>query len=294
MIITNKMNLPEALVKAVTTRRHNNPGRLSATTLLNGTKQIVLADRYWDQLEDDVSDRFWAIFGTAVHALLEHEGEHDFTEEFMSYDMNGITVTGRIDNYNMKTATVTDYKTASVWKVKFGDFHDWYRQGMIYSWLLIKNGFKVERCQFVAILKDHSKTDAKRDSGYPQGPLYVYEFLVTPQALDEIETFIAKRVADYKRNKELADDAIPPCSPEERWGKPTKYAVKKEGRKTAVRVLDSESAAQNMVAELGKVHYVEIRPGESIRCQGYCSCSEFCNFYREHVQAEEPEAAASA
>jgi hypothetical protein len=70
MIITNKMNLPEALVKAVTTRRHNNPGRLSATTLLNGMKQIILTDRHWDQLEDDVSDRFWAIFGTAVHALL--------------------------------------------------------------------------------------------------------------------------------------------------------------------------------------------------------------------------------
>jgi hypothetical protein len=294
MIITNKMNLPEALVKAVTTRRHNNPGRLSATTLLNGMKQIVLTDRHWDQLEDDVSDRFWAIFGTAVHALLEDEGEHDFTEEFMSFDMDGITVTGRIDNYNMKTATVTDYKTASVWKVKFGDFRDWYRQGMIYSWLLIKNGFKAERCQFIAILKDHSKTDARRDAGYPQGPLYVYEFPVTAQALDEIEAFIMAKVADYKRNMDLADDDIPPCSPEERWEKPTKYAVKKEGRKTAVRVLDSESEAQKMVSDLEKGHYVETRPGESVRCQGYCSCCEFCNFYREHVKAEKQETAASA
>jgi hypothetical protein len=261
------MNLPEALVKAVTTRRHNNPGRLSATTLLNGVKQIVLTDRHWDQLEDDVSDRFWAIFGTAVHALLEHEGEHDFTEKFMSYDMDGITVTGRIDNYNMKTATVTDYKTASVWKVKFGDFHDWYRQGMIYSWLLIKNGFKVERCQFVAILKDHSRTDAKRDASYPQGPLYVYEFAVTPKALEEIEAFIAVKVAEYKRyNDMLDDDDIPPCSPKERWEKPTKYAVKKEGRKTAVRVLDSKDDAEQMVVDLGKGHYLETRPGESVRC----------------------------
>jgi hypothetical protein len=285
MIITNKMNLPEALVKAVTTRRHNNPGRLSATTLLNGTKQIVLTDRHWDQLEDDVSDRFWAIFGTAVHALLEHEGEHDFTEEFMFYDMDGITVTGRIDNYNMKTATVTDYKTASVWKVKFGDFHDWYRQGMIYSWLLIKNGFKVERCQFVVILKDHSKTDAKRDADYPQGPLHVYEFSVTPQDLNDIEAFIAAKVADYKRNNELADDDIPPCSPEERWDKPTKYAVKKEGRKTAVRVLNSQDEAERMVADLGKGHYLETRPGESTRCLDYCSCCEFCNFFRDNVAA---------
>jgi hypothetical protein len=208
--------------------------------------------------------------------------------------MDGITVTGRIDNYNMKTATVTDYKTASVWKVKFGDFHDWYRQGMIYAWLLIKNGFKVERCQFVAILKDHSRTDARRDAGYPQGPLYVYEFPVTAQALEEIDVFIAAKVADYKRNKELTDDDIPPCSPEERWDKPTKYAVKKEGRKTAVRVLDSESAAQNMATELGKGHYVEIRPGESVRCQGYCSCCEFCNFYRDDIAAAKGQDALSA
>jgi hypothetical protein len=283
------MNLPEALVKAVSTRRHNDPGRISATTLLNGTKQIILTDRHWDELSDDVSDRFWAIFGTAVHALLEQEGEHEFAEEFMSLEMDGITVTGRIDNYNMATATVTDYKTASVWKVKFGDFHDWYRQGMIYSWLLTKNGFKADRCQFVAILKDHSKADARRDFQYPQGPLYVYEFTVTPEALQEIESFITAKLADYKQKRELADDAIPPCSPEERWEKPTKYAVKKEGRKSAVRVLDSQDDAEKMAADLGKGHYVEVRPGESVRCQGYCVCCEYCDFYRANVKPAEAE-----
>jgi hypothetical protein len=294
MIITNKMNLPEALVKAVTTKRHNDSGKLSTTTLLNGTKQIILTERHWDQLEDDVSDRFWAIFGTAVHALLEHEGESDFTEESMSFDLNGITITGRIDNYNMKTATVTDYKTASVWKIKFGDFHDWYQQGMIYAWLLTKNGFDVNRCQFIAILKDHSKTDAKRDASYPQGPLYIYEFAVTVQGLVDVEAFLEAKIAHYKQYRDLADDDIPPCTPEERWAKPTKYAVKKEGRKTAVRVFDTESEAQKMVSDLGKGHYVETRPGESVRCQGYCTCCDFCNFYRDHVKAEEQETAFSA
>lgn len=50
MKITNRCGLPEAPVKAVTTGRHNNPGRLSATTLLSGTRQIILTDRHWDQL----------------------------------------------------------------------------------------------------------------------------------------------------------------------------------------------------------------------------------------------------
>jgi hypothetical protein len=284
------MNLPEALVKAVTTRRHNNPGRLSATTLLNGTKQIILTDRHWDVLEDDVSDRFWAIFGTAVHALLEHEGEHEFAEEFMSCEKDGVIVTGRIDNYNMKTATVSDYKTASVWKVKFGDFEDWRRQGLIYSWLLRNNGFKADFCEFIAILKDHSKADARRDARYPQGPVYVYKFPVTDEAINEIESFITVKIADYKKNRELADDEIPPCTPEERWDKPTKYAVKKEGRKTAVRVLDTEEDAEKMAADLGQNHYVETRLGESVRCQGYCSCCEFCNYYVKLAEEETKEA----
>jgi len=293
MKITNRMNLPEALVKAVTVRRHNNPGRLSATTLLNGTKQILLTDRHWDELEDDVADHFYAIFGSAVHKVLENEGEDEFTEEFIPYEVDDMTVTGRIDNYNMRTGVLSDYKSVSVWKIMFNDFEDWRRQGLIYAWLLIKNGFKVHKCQFIGILKDHSKRDAKRNSSYPQKPVYVYEFDVTQEGLDEIEAYIRAKIADYKRCKEMADDDIPPCSAKERWEKPTKYAVKKEGRKSAVRVLDNAAEAEKMVAELGKGHFVEKRPGESVRCGEYCSCCEYCDFYRNNVAAaEEQESAA--
>jgi len=288
--ITNRMNLPEAMVKAVSTRRHNNPGRLSATTLLNGTKQILLTDRHWDILEDDVADRFWAIIGTAIHNVLEHEGENEFAEEFMSHDVDGITVTGRIDNYNMRDEIISDYKSVSVWKIKFQDFEDWERQGMIYAWLLIKNGFKVKTCRFVSLIKDHSKRDAKRDSSYPQKPMHVYEFAVTQERLEKIEAFVKAKIAEYKQHREMADDEIPPCTAKERWEKPTKYAVKKEGRKTAVRVMDTMAEAEKLSGDLGKGHYVETRPGESIRCQDYCSCCEFCNFYRDNVAAAEEEA----
>jgi hypothetical protein len=54
----------------------------------------------------------------------------------MDYRIDGITVTGRIDNYDMQNGTIRDYKTASVHKVKFNDFNDWYLHGMIYAWLL--------------------------------------------------------------------------------------------------------------------------------------------------------------
>jgi hypothetical protein len=281
------MGLPEGMVKAVSPNRHNKPGSLSATTLLNGIKQIVLTERHWDEIEEDVSDRFWAILGTAVHSLLEHEGDNEFTEESLSTEVNGIFVTGRIDNYNMETATITDYKTASVWKVIYRNFEDWKKQGMIYAWLLERNNLLIERCRFLALLKDHSKTEARRKSDYPQVPIYLYEFDVTMGDILSIDNFISEKVMGYVHTIGVADDDIPPCTPEERWEKPAKYAVRKEGRKSAVRVLDSKDEAEQMAASLGKGHSVETRPGESVRCMGYCSCREFCNFYRDN--AEQPE-----
>jgi hypothetical protein len=293
MKITNKLNLPAGLVKTVSTDRHNEPGCISATTLLQGVKQIILSDRHWDELEDDVSDRIWAIWGTAVHSLLEQEGENDFTEQEMSYPVGDITVTGCIDNYDMQNGIICDYKTASVWKVKFNDFNDWYNQGMIYAWLLAKNGFTVKQCRFT-LLKDHSKTDAVRDYQYPKNPVFVYEFDVSFLNLLKIEKYIKNKVWEYVRCLALRDDDILPCTPDERWDKATKYAVKKEGRKTAVRVLDDKDAAEAMVAELGKGHSVEIRPGETTKCQSYCLCCEFCNYYQDCVKAQDEKAEKAA
>ena len=294
MVITNKMNLPEGFVKAISLRQHNLPGRLSATTLLNGVKQIHLSKRHWDELVEDAADNAYAVFGTAVHKILEGEGANEFSEEFMSFEVDGVIVTGRIDNYNMKEGVISDFKTCSVWKVKFQIFDDWRKQGLIYAWLLLKNGFEVKTCRFIAMIKDHSKRDAKRESSYPLCPIYVYEFPVTKMDLDEIETFIREKVAVYKRYQEAADDDIPPCTSEERWAKPTKHAVMKTGNKRAVRIMDTRDEAEKLAADLGKNHYTETRPGESTRCMDYCSCCEFCNFYRDTVAAAEQRDALSA
>ena len=287
MTITNNMNLPEALVKAVSIERHNKPGELSATTLLNGTKQIILRDRHWDELVEDVADHFYVLYGSTAHKMLEGEGQNEFSEVSVDYDVNDIKVTGRIDNYNMREGIVTDYKTASVWKIRYKNFEDWYRQGMIYAWLLRKNDFMVKTCRFIAIIKDHSKRDAKRDSSYPQKPVYVYEFDVTEEGLAEIQNFIEAKITHYKQCRDMPDNDIPPCTSAERWEKPTKYAVMKEGRKSAVRVMDTQEEADKLAAELGKNHFVQIRPGESIRCAEYCSCNGFCNFFRDNAASAE-------
>jgi len=283
MKITNKLNLPEGFVKAVSTEKHNSPGAISATTIIQGMKKILLTDRHWDEISEDVADRIWAIFGSAVHAILDNEGQYDFTEQVMSHNVGGITVTGQIDNYDMKHGVIYDYKTASVVKVKFGDFADWYLQGMIYAWLLTKNKFPIKKCKFIALLKDHSKTDSIRERDYPKAPVYIYEFPVTPQGLFKTGIFIKNKVEEYKRCLMLPDNEIPACSPEERWERPPKFAVMKNGLKRAVRLFDRREDADLLAETKGENHYIEYRRGECIKCRSYCPCNRFCNFYQESV-----------
>ena len=160
------------------------------------------------------------------------------------------------------------------------DFSDWYKQGMTYAWLLTQNGLDVRRCRFIALLKDHSMTKAETDSGYPQSPVFVYEFEVTHEELEQAGARITAKVKDIEAAELLGDDDIAPCTPEERWADGDKWAVMKNGRKTAVRVFDTEIDAENCAGELGNSHYVEHRPAVSRKCGKYCLCKDFCSFYR--------------
>ena len=280
MKITNKYGLPEQLVGKVGTTPHNNPGNVSATTLLKGTKEIVLTKRHWESLEDDVSNRVWALFGTATHSLLEEDGETSFSEEFLSIQIGEKKLTGKMDLYDMATKVITDYKTASVWKIKFNDFSDWRRQGLIYDYLCRANGLEVETIRFIALLKDHSKTQAKREAGYPQSPVFVYEVKPTQEDREETEAFIIDKINAIIEAEKLADDEIEPCTESERWAKPSKFAVMKEGRKTAVKLYDNEQDAKAHVEGEGKGFYVEHRKGESTKCEDYCLVKDFCSFYK--------------
>lgn len=285
MRVTNKLNLPAALVSAVSRERHNEPNSYSATTLIKGVKEIILTLRHWDELEADAADSIWAIWGTAVHAIFEKQKDETFKEEFFSVPVGEKSrITGTVDSYDLENAIITDWKTASIWKVQFQDFEDWRRQGLIYAWLLTQTGLEVKKCRFVAILKDHSKSKARRDSQYPQSPVYVYEFLVTEKDLQDIGEFIKSKVADIEASLSVDDDTVSPCSNSERWADDEKFAVMKTGRKSALRVFDNREDAEKMAAECGAGHSVEHRPAESKKCADYCPCKEFCSFYKNEVE----------
>ena len=284
MIITNKMNLPQAFVNCIQNARHNEQGTLSATTLLKGTKEIILEDRHFDEIEIDASEEVWPVFGTAVHTILENQHDDAFKEEKFEVPIYDYKVTGKVDRYDMANETIEDWKTASVWKVIYRDFEDWRKQGLIYAYLLRQNGLNVRHIRFIALLKDFSATEAKRNSDYPQAPVYIFEYDVNDTELESVETYIKAKVLDVAEQSKLTDDEIKECSLSERWATATKYAVMKEGRKTALKVCSTEEEAQKFIDDTEKDKdklSIEERPGTDKKCMDYCPCASFCSYYKK-------------
>ncbi len=282
MIITNNMDLPAPFVRMAEDHYEIKPKRYSVTTLLKPVREILLGRRYNDVIEQDCSDMIWALFGQATHAVLEKYsvGKTEFAEEKLEYKLeNGYTVSGVIDLYDMEKSEVVDYKTASVWKVIKRDFDDWRKQGLMYAWLLRKNGLPCDNVIFYAILKDHSASKAKREADYPKSNIFKYEFPITDAAVSEIDGFIRDKIDEIIANEDKPDDELPLCSPDDRWNDGDKFAVMRKGRKTALRVLDSENEAELYKMNNGG-DYIEKRTGEDMKCNDYCRCCTKCGYWQ--------------
>lgn len=300
MKLTNALNLPQPFVDAASSNHRYVDKRYSATAILKGTREAILQRRHDDEITEDVADRVWAIFGTAVHGILE-QGEESATqikENKLVVDLpNGYQLSGIFDLYDDATGTVTDYKTASVWKVKFGcwdnwqpkadtdQFDDWRLQTLLYCWMLREIGFDAKRGEIVAILKDHSKTKAKINE-HPPLPVWQIGWDFTEEDFAWADTFIKAKFAEIEACEKLADEDLPLCSEKDRWTRPGKFAVMKPGRKSAIKLYDTEAEAQERADQEGKGCYVQHRPGSDPKCMDYCSACEFCSYWQENYGGE--------
>lgn len=285
MKITNKMNLPQAFVEMAQSDYTPTPKRYSATALLKSIREVILERRHGNEIEQDVSDMVWMLFGTAVHSIIERqkEGKTEFKETYVEMPVGDYKVSGRFDSYDAATQTITDYKTCSVWKVVHNEFDDWKKQLLIYAAIMDYTGFPVKHGQIVAMMKDHSKSKAKFDPTYPQFPVLQIRFDYSNADFKQINAFIRDRLEQIAAAEKLPDDELPVCTPEERYNSGDKFAVMKKGRKTALRVLSSEEEAEHWMADNGG-DTIQCRPGEDKKCKDYCAACKFCNYYQEHVK----------
>ena len=284
MIITNNHGAPATLV-ALARKNYYSKGDsdYSVTELLSPPRVRRLQERHDAALTKDVSDMLWALLGSALHVVAERASADDHvTEERIVAEIDGVKVSGGIDLQEMTPdgVIITDYKFTSAYSV-MNEKKEWEEQLNLYKWLVesVKR-IPVKGLRICALIRDFSRHD--RRENYPDAPIHMVDIPMWDSVT--AEAFVRSRLQLHTEAKfaDAMEEPLPPCSAEERWFSETTYAVKKEGRKTAVRVFKTIEEAQELAAK--EKGYVETRAGEPRRCTGnFCGVAEFCEQYQSEV-----------
>lgn len=286
MKLTNKHNLPEPVVKALTRDEYSKgESNRSITQLIDSPRVRILRQERWEEMEEDVSDKLWAVMGTAVHKMMEDTecGGYVSEERFFA-DIEGWTISGAVDvqRFEEDGCIIYDYKTCSVWSVIFGK-KEWETQLNCYASLLRRaKDVNVKGLKVIAIMRDWRRRDAEK-ADYPSSP--ILEIDIDMWSEEDQDKYLEERVLVHQQAEfnRLTGDELPLCTPHERWEKAAKWAIKKKGNKRAVKLYDSLEDAEKAL-EQGQL--IEHRPGESTRCTGdWCRVSRWCSQFQKSNSA---------
>ena len=274
MKITNKYDLPEILVAAM----ENDPytrgdADISVTQLIDSPRVRELRKEHPDR-ESDVSDMVWAFFGQSVHAMLERipETEGVIREQRISIELDKKILSGQFDL--IYGSTMADYKVTSVWSVIYGKLEwDFQLNTLRYIWEK-QGGHPIDRLQIIAFLRDWQKS--KAGDNYPVAPICAID--IDLWDMEKTERYIAARM-----NRHFSDELY--CSDRETWKKDDTWAMKKKGRKTAVKVFHAEEEANDALEKFGTSdNWIEHRKGRFTRCEDYCDVQQWCDQFSKSVE----------
>jgi hypothetical protein len=292
MKITNKLDLPEPLVQAILNDPYDNLGTLSVSTLIRPPQAVSLSSANRDLIEEDASDRIWALIGQVGHTILERGAagldpsiwisERRFFDEVAGHELSG-----QVDLIHVPSATLYDFKFTSGWAamdaMQSGK-GDWRMQLSLLAMLARKDGVPIRRGKIIAIIRDWTKTNALKNKDWPQTNVVSIDMDIMSEA--ETRAWLATRLAEH----DAAVAGNPrPCTDEERWHSPGKWAVYKRNRdgsrqQKAAKLEDSEEQLSAWIfanrAKLGD-YEIEERPTEYRRCASYCSAAAFCSQYQQ-------------
>lgn len=293
--MTNKYGLPDVIVKAVQRKVYDKgDADFTGSELPKPPLLRRLEMEHWNEIEEDVVERIWALFGDSIHYVLEQAATTELVEDRLSHfiDVDGMTYTvgGKIDHINLVARKLEDWKTTTVWALKDGVKPEWEAQTNVYAWILRMKGIEIDEIWIGAFFKDWSRTERLRyGNSYPETPIGMYPVRLWP--MDEARAWIADRIIQHTATNPRD------CTDEERWARPTTYALMKEGRKSAVRVMDTYGEITQYAIDNGHAglrnagspitmvqgYSIEERPGSYVRCtegnvegKTFCPVSQWC------------------
>ena len=284
MKITNVHNVPQPLV-TLASKEYYSKGRsdYSVTELMSPPRVQRLRAQNREEMTQDVADMLWPLLGSALHVVMER-GETDGwkSEERLFSQVDGVTISGAIDLQEITPEGIIlhDYKFTSAWAV-MNDKIEWEQQLNVYKWLVEREKkLPVIGLRICALIRDFNRHEKKE--GYPESPIHMVDINMWDAV--KSESYVRERLEAHRNAKVSADfgDALPMCTPEERWMSESTYAVKRDGRKTAIRVFKTiEEAVELAEKEKG---YVEERKAEPKRCTNdYCGVAKWCDQYQAEL-----------
>jgi len=292
--LTNKYGLPQTLMNYANRNTYSRGNaNISVTQLIGSPRVRMMTQKHQEEIVEDVSDRLWAIIGSALHEVVEKgsDDEHQ-AEERLFIEVDGWRISGGIDLQSMnldedgtRTCAISDYKLTSTFNV-MNPKPDWERQLNCYAHLVRKvKGFEIKRLSINAIMRDWMRARAKTDQNYPQAAMQVIDIpLWSPEAAEQ---YFNERVKIHKDAEALMDwGDTPECTPEERWYSPGQLAVMKDGRKRALKLFEPEHKEEaEEYAKENKATVVE-RPGQNKKCEDFCAVSDWCSQWQAIKQKE--------
>lgn len=288
-MLTNKYNLPEAIVAAVSNDDYSRgEADFSVTELVAEPRYIQLRRRHGHEIVEDVADMGHILMGKIAHGILEKANLlNALHEERLFTTVDGTTISGALDHYAYTPdETLMDLKVTSVYATKDSNQKaDWVAQLNCYAELLRRHSFQPAKLQIIPVYKDWRAAEQKRNDWYPSHMLgQPITIAMWPQRT--IDEYLSDRVAAHVAARDIPNDDLPVCTDLFRWKRPETFAVMKTPKaKRATKLCATEGDARTYVMQRGMTKAViQHRPAEYPRCASYCSVAQFCSYGREYAR----------
>lgn len=222
MKFINPKGYDPAFVRAV----ENDPydrgeSDFSATSLSTPPQAAVLIERYWEELEIDVSTRVDSIIGQGMHTIAERAARPniDISEKrfFGDIVVDGVNyvISAQIDLFETDTGRLLDWKCTKAYafskKAGGGQKPEYTAQLNVGCELMRGHGYDPKSLHILAVLKNWDERDVA-DGACPENK----QVTVNIPMWDRGKTvdFITSRI----RSHVAAKKSLPACTYAETWG----------------------------------------------------------------------------
>ena len=256
MKYTNRFKLPKSLCDAIKKNTYDlsqsDQRVISVTTLFNPPRIRQLSIRHWDNLEEDVSDNIWRLLGSAVHVVLSRiKDTNRLIEERMFVDMN----TGKVITLPKKEYLKPE-------------------KGHIY--LAGKPDVYEHKDEAVEDFKITSVWAVKFEKIEWEQQLNCYSWFFRKLGFPVKKAYISAILRDWRRREAQKYKDYPKIPYKKLPIKLWSFEKQEEYIQKRIKLHQGcVNLADNHLPLCTKAE----RWKDDIRCKGYCSCNQFCNYY---------------